>query len=172
VPGPSSTLASIGGRPASVHVGGARQARPVAAPYRRLRTSQSTGKKRCATVRAGTWRPACRRCRRARPDDPLDELHVREAPARELLLVLQQPLGQEEQRRRARARVELLERHALVAQQAEEELLQRRPVELRLHERGTSPCSRSTCRKCGSRSPLAASMARNCTLCEPLELPR
>src|SRR5688572_26633094 len=42
----------------------------------------------------------------ARADHPLNELHVEEAPPRELLLVLQQSLGEEEEHRRPRTDVQ------------------------------------------------------------------
>ena len=108
-----------------------------------------------------------------RAEHALDELHVVEAPEPELLLVLEQRLGEEEQRRRTRADVERLELDAAACAAARG----RAPAasgraSARCTSGGISPCSASTCMKCGSRSPDAASMARNCTLCDPLELPR
>src|SRR3712207_4696402 len=52
-----------------------------------------------------------------RSDDPLDELHVQEAPLGELLLVLEQPFGEQEERGGRGAGVQRLERLPLGGEQ-------------------------------------------------------
>src|ERR1043166_8170171 len=49
---------------------------------------------------------------RRRADDPLDQLHVLEAPLSELLLVLEQRLGKKKKNGRAGPEIEILELHA------------------------------------------------------------
>jgi len=71
-----------------------------------------------------------------RAEHALHELHVLEAPQPELLLVFQERLGQEEQGRRPLAGVERLQLDLLRGQQVHEQILQRRPRERALHERG------------------------------------
>ena len=70
-----------------------------------------------------------------RPDDPLYELYMFETPLRELLLVLQQCLGKEEEKARTGANVQLLERRLLPLEQSNEQLLQRRSRQIASDER-------------------------------------
>src|SRR5512142_1529660 len=72
---------------------------------------------------------------RRRTDDALDQLHVLDPPLRELLLVLEQRLGEKEQHRRAGSEIQVLERDACGVQQLEKEILQRGPGERRSHQR-------------------------------------
>src|SRR5205814_209140 len=61
--------------------------------------------------------------------------HVQEAPSRERGVVLEQALGEQEERRRAGACVERFERRALAREQPLEQLLQRRTLEGALDRR-------------------------------------
>lgn len=62
-------------------------------------------------------------------DDPLDELHVQEPPAREALLVGEERLGEHLEHRVAILGVDLLEGAPFLREQGEEQRLQGRPLE-------------------------------------------
>src|SRR4026207_2318162 len=107
------------------------------------------------------------------------------SPELESLVVLEQRFGEQEFRRRPRSEVQCFERRRVLLEQSQEERLKRWQFERGRHflrqlaVRGaaglsfdSSACSLSTGRKCSSRSPLIASMARNCALCPPLDDPR
>src|SRR5688572_19389975 len=72
----------------------------------------------------GAERPSC--ASSGRSDDALDQLHMQESPSRECLLVLEQALGEQEQRRGGGADIEILDRDALALEHPIEELLERR----------------------------------------------
>src|SRR5439155_25236215 len=69
----------------------------------------------------------------------LDELDVLEPPVRELLLVLQQRLGEKEQQRRTGSEIQVGKAYTLPAEQREKQLLQRWTAERVAHERRNLP---------------------------------
>ena len=73
---------------------------------------------------------------RPRADDALDELHVKEAPERESLLVLQKALREEEERAVRRVRVHVLHARPVLREHVVEQLLERRSVERAPHDLG------------------------------------